>query len=270
MKDQTRKWLQIANGIAVMATIIMNILANALPLNGKFTGELSDQYPNLFVPAGITFSIWGVIYVLLIVFAVYQGRDLFHKTLSKMDFIQKIGPFFLLASIANILWIFFWHYEQVGLALIAMTVLLISLILIYLRLDIGRKPVPLKEKLCVQVPFSVYLGWITVATVANITALLVSISWDGLGISEILWTQLLIAIVVLLTILILFLRKDIAYTLVVVWALAGIAIKRLQDDPIYGIQSSVAYTAEIAIIILAGALIAIIAFTLRKQRAQHT
>ena len=266
MKNQTIRALQIGNGIAVFTTIIVNILANALPLNGKYTGELSDQYPNLFVPSGITFAIWGIIYLLLIIFALYQARDLFQKTTVEMDFLQKIGPFFILASVTNILWIFFWHYEQVGLSLLAMLGLFICLVIIYLRLDIGRKQVSVKEKLCVQVPFSVYLGWITVATIANITALLVSRNWDRLGMSEVFWSQIIIVVVVLLTILILYLRKDIAYSLVIIWALAGITIKRLQDDPIYGIQTTVATTAAIAILILTFSLIGIIGYSWYKNR----
>ena len=108
----------------------------------------------------------------------------------------------------------------------------------------------MKEKLFVHVPISVYLGWITVATIANVTAVLVTIGWDGFGISEQIWTILILVVVTLLTLLILITRRDMAYSLVIVWALLGIVIKRLSTDPIYGVQTQIATTAGVAIIII--------------------
>jgi hypothetical protein len=240
----------MGNIIAVIVTIMVNGLANILPIGGKYTGELSDNIPNLFVPAGITFTIWGIIYVLIILFAIYLAKDLFKKEKTTKTFLEKISYFFILASIANIIWIFLWHYEQILLSLLAMILLLISLLVIYLRLNIGIEKVSLKEKLLIHVPISVYIGWITVATIANVTAVLVTVDWDGFGISEQIWTILVIIIATIITILIITTRKDYVYSAVIIWALIGIYLKRIADDPIYGVQNQIAFTAAIAIVVI--------------------
>ena len=237
----------------------MYLLANILPINGKYTGELSDKIPNLFAPAGITFAIWGVIYLLLIIFAVYQARDFFKKEKIEMPYLTKIKPFFLLASAANIIWIFLWHYEQVGLSLLVTIVLLISLIAVYLKLNIGQEKVTLKEKMFIHVPFNFYLGWTTVATIANITAFLVTTGWNSFGIREVTWTIIVLCVATLLTLIILYKRKDIAYSPVIIWALLGIVIKRIQD------QTEIATTAIIAIILIIIVIISIIIFKYYKK-----
>ena len=131
-----------------------------------------------------------------------------------------------------------------------MIILLLSLIIIYLRLNIGKLKISIKEKFFIHIPFSVYLGWITVATIANITAVLVKINIGQLFLGEEIWTILLLIITTFLTIIILMKRRDIAFSLVIIWALLGIAIKRFSDDPLYGIQNNIAYTALIMIIII--------------------
>ena len=250
MNNKILQMLQVGNIIAVILTIIVNGLANILPIGGKNTGELSDNIPNLFVPAGLTFAIWGIIYVLIILFAIYLAKDLFKKEKTTKSFLEKISYFFILASLANIIWIFLWHYEQILLSLLAMILLFISLLMIYLRLNMGIEKVSMKEKLFVHVPISVYIGWITVATIANVTAVLVTIGWDGFGISEEIWTMLVIIIATIITILILVTRKDYAYSTVIVWALIGIYLKRIADDSIYGVQTQIAYTAVISIVLI--------------------
>ena len=214
--------LQVANAVGFVATAVVNILANALPLNGKTTAELSDAYPNLITPAGYVFSIWGIIYALLMAFVVYQllpGRR-------GEPFVGRIGYLFLFSCVANISWIFLWHYEQVLLSVPVMFALLGSLILIYVRLDIGRSDVGRRERLLVHLPFSVYLGWITVAPIANVAAAIISMGWDGFGIGEPAWATLMIAVAVILTILVIYTRGDLAYSLVIVWALGGIIVKQ--------------------------------------------
>ncbi len=250
MNNKSIYLLQLGNIILVIVTIIINGLANVLPIGGKYTGELSDNIPNLFVPAGITFSIWGIIYVLTIIFAVYLAKDLFKTEKTTKPFLEKISYFFILASLANIIWIFLWHYEQVVLSLLAMILLFASLLLIYLRLNIGIEAVSIKEKLFIHVPISVYIGWITVATIANVTSVLVTIGWDGFGISEELWTIIVLIVALIITILILIKRRDFAYCAVIIWALIGIYLKRISDDPIYGVQNNIANTAVIAIIVI--------------------
>jgi MFS family permease len=258
-----KKVLQVGNILAMIITIIINGLAVILPLNGKTTEYLSDKYPNLFVPAGITFSIWGIIYILWIVFAIYQARDLFKKGESEMPFLQQITFLFILSCIANSAWIFAWHYEYVGISLLLMIFLLFSLLAIYMRLNIDKSSVSMTEKLCIHVPFSVYLGWITVATIANVTAFLVSVHWNSFGISPLIWTIVVISVGVLITLLMLALRKDIAYSLVVLWALLGIWIKR--TTPAF-ITNDVATTAIIAMVLIGVGILAVIGFYLMKKK----
>jgi hypothetical protein len=255
-----KRLLQIGNILAVIITILINTIAVILPLNGITTQELSDKLPNLFVPAGITFSIWSIIYILWIVFAIYQARDIFKKEEIEMPFLKQMNVLFIVSSIANSAWIFLWHYEYVSLSLLMMIILLLSLLALYIRLNISRSIISKGERLCVHVPFSVYLGWITVATIANVTAFLVSVNWDRFGISPLNWTILIIAVAIFLTILMLVLRKDIAFSLVVLWAFLGIWIKQTQQTPTTDIN--VATTASIAIALIAIGLLAVIVYQL--------
>lgn len=231
MKSEARLIiLSILNMAAFAGMAALNALANALPINGKTTGALSDSYPNLFVPAGFTFSIWGVIYLLLAGFAVYQLVVALRGN-PAAGFVNSIGILFILSAVANGGWIIAWHYEQVFLSLLLMLALLASLILIYLRLEIGLSAIEGKERIFFFIPFSVYLGWITVATVANVTALLVNLGWQGFGLSEAVWAAVVITVAFILSVLMLSNRGDIFYTLVVIWAFFGIFMKRLSADP---------------------------------------
>lgn len=219
MKKDTLR--QSANLLAVIATIVINGLANALPLNGQTTGEISDRFQVYFVPAGYVFSIWGLIYLALVAFAIYQALP------SQRDNprLRSIGYLFAVSCLANIAWLFLWHYEVFPLTLVAMVALLLLLIAIYLRLDIGHARVPATEKWLVHVPFSIYLGWITVATIANVTSLLDYLKWSGWGISPEAWTVIMLVAGVGIASAVSLTRGDVAYMLVIVWAFAGIAIK---------------------------------------------
>ena len=219
--------LQILNILGFTGTILINALANILPINGKNTGELSDLYPNLFVPAGITFSIWGIIYLALLIFTIFQAKNIFKKVNENSYFIEKIGYYFFLSCLANISWIFAWHYQQITLSLAVMLILLISLIIIYQNLGIGIKSGSKKENFFAHLPFSIYLGWISIATIANISVFLVNIKWNRLGLSEVFWTITIIIAGAVLTLFMLYKRNDVIYGLVVIWAFIGIIIKRL-------------------------------------------
>jgi benzodiazapine receptor len=212
---------QIITVIGVVATIAVNGLANALPLNGRETGAISDQFPIYFVPAGYVFSIWGLIYLGLIAFAVYQALPAQREN----PRLRSIGWLFVLASAANIAWIFLWHYEVFPATLVVMLVLLASLIAIYLRLGTGRTSVSRAETWLVRVPFSIYLGWITVATIANATQLLYFLGWNGGFLSPEVWTAIILAVAVAVAWLMAITRRDVAYLLVLVWAFIGIANK---------------------------------------------
>jgi hypothetical protein len=249
-KTGTLWLLKSLNLVAFLATVAVNAMANTLPINGKTTGELSDLYPNLFVPAGLTFSIWGLIYLLLAVFAIYQIAAPFR---SSADFVQRIGPLFVVASAANIGWIYLWHYQKVSASLIMMLILLASLLAVYLRLGIGVRGASWRERLLVQLPFSVYLGWITVATVANVTAVLVHVGWNRFGASQELWTVVVLIIAALITMAVLFTRNDLFYALVILWAFLGILIKRLAVDspPSRAIIVTLGITMAAIVIVLA-------------------
>ena len=222
------KVLAVLNLVAFVATVIVNGLANALPINGKNTGELSDMYPNLFVPAGITFSIWGIIYTMLLIFIVYQLVLAFKKS-EKAIIIHEIGWWFIISSIANCAWILAWHFVLPELSLVIMLVLLFSLIKIYLGLKRIKTEVSKAAKWLVYPCFSTYLGWITVATIANTTAVLVDWGWSGGVIGETVWAIVMIIIAIGMGVYFAIFRKNIAYTLVIIWAIYGIYLKRSAD-----------------------------------------
>ena len=247
--------LSIINLAGFLGTVVVNGLATSLPINNKTTGELSDQYPNLFVPAGLTFSIWGLIYILLAIFTIYSVIIAIKKDAAG-SFINKIGLLFFLSCIANMAWIFAWHYEIVPLSLVIMLLLLGFLIAIYMRLGVGKKGPAKKEQYLVHLPFSVYLGWITIATIANITALLVDVNWNRFGLSEQFWAVVVIVVAIAITLSILFRRQDIYYSLVVDWALLGILIKRLASS--IPAQSVIIITIIGLVLITAGILVQLV------------
>ena len=218
MKDIIR---QISVVLTVLATIVVNGLANALPINGLNTGEISDRFIVYFVPAGYVFSIWGLIYLGLIAFSIYQALPAQRDN----PRLRTTGWWVVLGGLANIAWIFLWHYQVFPLTILAMLVLLVSLIIVYLRLGIGRTNVSKAETWLVRVPFSIYLGWITVATVANATSLLDYLKWSVIGIAPETWMVVILAAVLAISVLMSFTRRDVAYTLVLLWALAGIGFK---------------------------------------------
>jgi hypothetical protein len=245
-------FLSILNLIGFLGTVIVNGLANVLPINNKTTGELSDQYPNLFVPSGLTFSIWGVIYILLAIFVIYGLVVAIRKDADKSSFIDNIGILFFISCLANIGWIFAWHYEILPLSLVLMLILLGSLITVYLKLRIGKSDSTTTEKYLVHLPFSIYLGWITIATIANVTALLVDINWNTFGLGEPFWAVAVIIVGIAITLSVLITRKDIFYSLVVDWALLGILLKRLADStPV----QSVIVTAIVGMVLISVGII---------------
>jgi hypothetical protein len=219
MRDIFRQILVI---ISILATIVVNGLANALPINGQNTGAISDRFHVYFVPAGYVFSIWGVIYIGLIAFAIYQALPAQREN----PRLRSTGWWICLGGLANIAWIFLWHYNQFPWTLVAMLVLLGTLIITYLNLGIGKSKVSASETWMARVPFSIYLGWITVATVANVTDVLDFVKWNRFGIAPEIWMGVVLAAVLVISMLMNFTRRDVAYALVILWALAGISVKQ--------------------------------------------
>ncbi len=241
--------------------LVMNTLAISLPLGGKTTGELSDMYPNLFVPAGFTFTIWSVIYLLLIGFIAYQWFGSSEKTK-----INKIGPWFLINGLANGSWIVAWHYEMIIVSILIMLVLLGSLIMIYKKLNINYFRSH-GVKWLVYVPISVYLGWISVATIANFTTVLISFGWSGLGISEDIWATSVLIVAVILGLLMMYRHKDIFYAGVIAWASYGILSKRIADT--VAMDARIEHTAQVAIyIMIIGILLTVTLGILGERRSQ--
>jgi len=237
--------------ITYLAMVIVNGLANALPINGMITGAISDSYPNLFAPTGITFIIWGVIYLLLAAHTLYQ-LGLFRKKSEevKTALLKEVGTLFAISSVANIAWIFSWHYKIIPLSMLLMLVILICLVLITIR--INKEKLTTNEKIFIRLPFSVYFGWITVATIANATTLLVDKLGSPvnlLGISEVVWTVAILLVGLVIAVITTLKYRDIAYGLVIVWAYLGILIKHLTAKPLPdGFNSQ--YPAVIATVIV--------------------
>jgi hypothetical protein len=218
---------QSVNTILILATLAVNALANILPFNGLHTGEISDRFEVYFVPAGYVFAIWGLIYIGLLAFGIYQALP----SQRENPRIRKIGAWFALSCAANIAWLFLWHYLQFPLTLVAMLVLLGSLIAIYLSLGIGRTKASSAETWLVRIPFSIYLGWISVATVANVTDLLYYLKWNGFGLAPLYWLYMVLFTVLVIAALMSLRYRDVAYGLVILWALVGVGYKNSTDAP---------------------------------------
>lgn len=212
------------NWLCFLGVIAVNALANILPINGYNTGEVSGFYPNAFVPAGFTFSIWGLIYLLLlsynIAFTFYTiKQDQFKKV---YIFVQLVNVQFLITCLLNMAWILAWHYLQIELTVVIMLFFLSTLIQLFLKTKSRVNDLTAIQKLLLHTPFMVYLAWISVATIANITALLVAYHWNGFEISPIYWSTLMICIAVLLAWYILYQYRNLAFALVMIWAIWGI------------------------------------------------
>ncbi|MFP4845386.1 tryptophan-rich sensory protein [Winogradskyella sp. PE311] len=216
-----KKTLQITNGLALGSTIFINYLSNTGLMNNTTIGNLSDDYKSLFTPAGYTFAIWGIIYLLLLVFAIYQGRSLFVKVRDD-SFIQKIGWWFVLSCFFNCAWVFAWIYEYTGLSCLFIFLLLFSLYKIVWnnRMELDDKRFSIIAFL--WWPFVIYSGWVTVASIANVSTYLIKIEWDGLGLSQITWTLIMISIAVVINLVMTWKRNMREFALVGAWALVGI------------------------------------------------
>ncbi len=240
--------LKISVAIGYIAMVVVNFLANALPIGGVTTGEASDSFGNLFTPAGVTFSIWGLIYLLLLGYTIYQfGFGKKKAKASREKQFATINRFFLITSIANIAWIFSWHYGVIWLSVIIMLILLFFLIKI--ADVINKEKYSLLETVLVRLPFSVYFGWITVATIANITVFLVSINWSGFGIAESIWTVIVLLIGAAIGTIRMIKDKNIYYGLVLVWAYGGIWLKHTSTGGFNGEYTNIITTLIICILV---------------------
>ncbi|GAU79031.1 TspO/MBR family protein [Fusibacter sp. 3D3] len=235
--------------LSYMTMITLNVLANLLPINGQNTGDISDAYPNLFAPAGYTFSIWGVIYVLLglMVFSLVRRSNYLNNPLRNQG-ISRIMNLFMISSFANATWILAWHYRLIGISVLIMLIILVSLILMMNVLI--KTPFSKTEIKWMKPPIGVYLGWITVATVANITTYLVSINWNRFGISEALWMMAILVVAALIACATMLWSKCGAYGLTVIWAYLGIWSKHTSAIGFKGEYSGVVMTIYVTLALL--------------------
>lgn len=232
--------------IMYMVMILFNILANALPINKVTTAEVSEAYANLFTPAGITFSIWLLIYILLLGYTLYQLKSFKDIAYGDKRQFKGIGLIFSISSLANALWILAWHYNQIGISLLLMFFILVCLIMIN---GMTREmSLSLRDWFFIKLPFEVYFGWITVATIANIMVYLVKLQWQGLAFSQVFWVSLAILIGAALAVYNIHFYKAPAYGTVIVWAYAGIILKHLSVNGHAGRYVQVIIAASVGII----------------------
>lgn len=233
--------LSIVTLILFFGVLTVNALANILPINNYNTGELSDLIPNLFVPAGLTFSIWGVIYLLLTILVIYTLVKSFQS--SGLVFI-KINILLGTNFILNIGWILVWHYRLVFLSLLLMLGILVTLFYLNDQLKNIDKS---NFKKVYFLTISIYFGWISVATIANITGLLVTLGWKGYPLNEEIWTIIVLIVGLILAAIMLIKNKNLPFSAVFVWAYIGIIIKRATTAPVL---NSIIIVAAISIALL--------------------
>jgi hypothetical protein len=249
--SRERSWLWPAISLVGLAAVVLvNWLANWLPLNDQTTGQISNAHPVPFQPAGWVFSIWGLIYFLLAVFVIYS----FFPSGRLNARIQSIGPLFLVANIANISWIFLWHWERFQGSLIALVVLLGVLAAIYILLRSARSDtgtMSVVQRLIVAVPFSIYLAWVFIATLANVQVWMREGGWDGGMFSLRGWTIIFLLIGIIVAGGIAFFVHDAAFPLVFVWAYLGIAQRQWGEDMLISILAIILVVIAAALTVMA-------------------
>lgn len=250
----------ILASIAYIIMLAVNVMANTLPINGLNTGEVSDSFPNLFAPAGITFSIWGLIYLLLAVYLLFQFINFRGLESRNNRLINRINFLFIISSFANTGWIFAWHYLKIGTSVMIMLIMFASLMAIVLTIN-GLK-LTRKENFWLKLPFSVYFGWINIALIANITGFLVYSGWGRLGLPENWWTVIILIVGLIIGGATIWRLKLRAFGLVFVWAYLGILIKHLSVDNFDGAYPGIIASTGISI----GILVSIIFLSYKKKK----
>jgi len=237
------------NILAFIGVLAVNGMANGIPLGGQTTGEISAKYPALFTPSGFTFAIWGLIYLALTAFIVYQALPAQRSN----ERIAAISHYFKLSCLANASWIFVWHFDLLGFSLLLMLVILSALVAVYRSLGNVDKTVPLTERMLVQWPFSLYLGWISVASIANFSAVQLGWGFDDVLFGNVLWTQIKLALAGAISALVLLRRDDLIYVLVVGWAAFGISVKQAATPEVSG--AALMLTVLVLLLVVAALLL---------------
>lgn len=230
-KSNSGLGLAIATAIAILATLLVNTLSNFFPPGGANVGEIANTILGgvLITPANYAFAIWGLIYVGLIAYGVYQLRP--NQRTDVM--IRRVDTLLILACVAQVIWIYLFTLQLFWVSVLAMLVILGSLIGAYLAFDIGRVPASRDRRWMAHIPFSVYLGWISVATVVNIASALYASNWNGWGISGVTWTVIMILVSAIIAGIVAIQRVDLPFVLVFVWAYGAIALRHLDTAAIW-------------------------------------
>ncbi|GAA4202915.1 hypothetical protein GCM10022289_18410 [Pedobacter jeongneungensis] len=241
---QLTKYLPIANATALILTIGINYFSNAGELNGNTMKVISDRYASYFTPAGFAFSIWGLIYLGLLGFVCYSIIN--RKEAKIIAIVSKISWWFVLSCLANSFWVIAWLNDYLGLSVVIMVILLISLLAIITGTRMELDAHPLKEYLLIYWPFAIYAGWVTVALIANVSAYLTKIGWDGWGIREDYWAVAMIGVAGLVNVVMVLTRNLREFATVGIWALFAISVAN-QHQPD---QKLIVYACYIVMLIL--------------------
>jgi benzodiazapine receptor len=242
MTRTTPAWA--GNILAFALTIVVNGLATSIPLGGQTPPEISAKYPSLFTPAGFTFSIWGIIYLGLMLFIIYQALPAQRSS----AVLAKIDGLFKLSCAANAAWILSWHYEYLLLSIGIMACLLFSLVGIYRALQASTGVASIAQRLLVHLPFSLYTAWISVATIANISAVQTGYGWDNIGMDAISWTLLKLALAGAIGATVIARKADMAFVLVIAWAAYGISVMQADTAAVSGAATALVLLALILVV----------------------
>ena len=245
MKSESRL-LPWANAVALVITLVVNSLADLLPMNGQTPSQIAARFQVYFVPADFTFGIWGIIYLALISFVVYP---LVARRETK-PVVGRIGWLFVLSCIGNTSWVIAWQYNYFTFSLVFMLIMVASIAALYLRLDVNRRPVSARERWIVHTPISLYLGWLTVAAISNLSCVLYYRDWSGWGLSDASWMLIVLAMTAMLSFVVAWLRRDRVFLAVIVWALIGIAVKHSGAELIAGATAATAALVALLAILL--------------------
>jgi hypothetical protein len=225
--------IRVWAAVLFIGSLLVNLLANVFMLGGQSTAQVSDKYANLFAPAGFTFAIWSLIYLFSALYALFQ-LGYFREKRSKLtpDLINRVSWYFGITSLLNAAWIVAWHFEVLWLSVGIIAAMLFCL----KEINDLIKTVKMtgREKVLVRTPFSIYFGWITIATIANVTTWIVAMQWDGWGWSEVVWTVAVLIGGAMVGLFVMNRNVDMAYGLVFVWAYFGIFAKHLAGNGWHG------------------------------------
>ncbi|KOP27175.1 hypothetical protein AMR41_07475 [Hapalosiphon sp. MRB220] len=238
---------QLVTLAAIISAFVVNVASNFFPLNGLSIGEISNTlFKNvLIIPANYAFAIWGLIYLGLFAFGVYQFLPSQKHDLD----LRKSAYLLVIALVSQSIWVYFFLSRLFVLSVVAMLLILLPLIGVYLQLGIGNKRVSRMKKWCSHVPISIYLSWISVATIVNVACALYFQGWNGWGISAQVWTIIMLLVATAIAVVIIIQRRDIAYTGVTVWATFAIALKHWNNPTLRNVALILAITLVVITIV---------------------